>query len=386
MKRFLVLGAGKMGLVLAKDLIESSPQNEVTLVDISPQRLDKARSVFAGPQLKVRQADVEDEAQREGLVRGRDVVLNALLHRHSLPVLETALRCAAHFVDLAGEGPAARMAYDEEARRRGIIVLSGMGVSPGITNVLVGRAVHLLDETEKAIIYCGGNPVRPKPPLDYRIVYALDSLINFYQRPALIIRQGRVEQVAPLSEIEPVGFPPAFPDMECFFTDGLSSLLQTMKGKVRGDLYEKTVRYRGHAQGFRTLQECGFFSTEPIQVGEQRVIPRRVSEALLEERMKLGEDEDATLLRIVVSGKKSGVPERHVFEMVDTFDTVHHHSSMSRTTSFPASIAAQLIASGRVSARGVVFPENVFDQELYADFMDGLKKRGVAITHEVTRR
>ena len=386
MKRFLVLGAGKMGLVLAKDLIESSPQNEVTLVDISPQRLDKARSVFAGPQLKVRQADVEDEAQREGLVRGRDVVLNALLHRHSLPVLETALRCAAHFVDLAGEGPAARMAYDEEARRRGIIVLSGMGVSPGSTNVLVGRAVHLLDETEKAIIYCGGNPVRPNPPLDYRIVYALDSLINFYQRPALIIRQGRVEQVAPLTEVEPVGFPPDFPDMECFFTDGLSSLLQTMSGKIRGDLYEKTVRHRGHARGFKTLQECGFFSKEPILVGDQRVIPRQVSETLLEERMNLGEDEDVTLLRILVSGKKSGVPETHVFEMVDYSDPVNKHTSMARTTSFPASIAAQMIASGQVADRGAVFPENVFDRDLFPVFMDGLKKRGVAISHEIVRR
>lgn len=383
MSHFLVLGAGKMGLVLAKDLIESSSQNRVTLVDVSPHQLEKAAKFIASPRLETRPADMDDEGQRRSLFQGKDVVLNALLHRHSLPALETAVRSSVHFVDLVGEAAPARMAWDEEARRSGVAVVSGMGVSPGITNVLVGRAVHLLEETEKARIYCGGNPVHPQPPLNYRVVYALDSLINFYQRPARIIRNGQVEEVAALSEVEAIGFPPDFPAMECFFTDGLSSLLLTMKGKVGLDMYEKTVRYPGHAQGFRTLRDCGFFSTAAVRIGGQLVIPRQVAEALLGEKLKLGEEEDVTLLRIIVSGKKAGAPQAHVFEMADHCDTVKKYSSMARTTSFPASIAAQMIASGQVSARGVVFPEEVFDRELFPAFWEGLRKRGVLISHEI---
>lgn len=384
MSHYLVLGAGKMGVALARDLIESSPDNIVTLIDINPLQLEKAGRLVASPRLEFRQADMEIEEQREILFKNKDVVLNALLHRHSLPALETAVRSAAHFVDLAGEAPLARMSYDQLARDNRVTVLSGMGLSPGITNVLVGRAVHLLEETDRALIYCGGNPVRPRPPLDYRIVYALDSLINFYQRPALIIRHGQVEEVDPLSGLEPIGFPPGFPEMECFFTDGLSSLLHTMKGKIQGDLYEKTVRHRGHAQGIRTLRECGFFSIDPVQVGDQSVIPRQVSEALLEERMKLGDEKDVTLLRIVVSGKKSGVPQTHTFEMIDYSDSDKKFSSMARTTSYPASIAAQMIVSGQVSARGVVFPEGVFDRDLFPAFVEGLRKRGVAISHQMS--
>jgi lysine 6-dehydrogenase len=384
MSHYLVLGAGKMGVALARDLIESSPDNVVTLVDINPLQLEKAGRLAASPRLELRQADMEIEEQRESLFKNKDIVLNALLHRHSLPALETAVRCAAHFVDLAGEAPLARMSYDQLARDNRVMVLSGMGLSPGITNVLVGRAVYLLEETDRALIYCGGNPVRPRPPLDYRIVYAIDSLINFYQRPALIIRHGQVEEVGPLTGLEPIGFPPGFPEMECFFTDGLSSLLHTMKGKIQGDLYEKTVRYRGHAQGIKTLRECGFFSIDPVQVGDQWVIPRQVSEALLEERMKLGDEKDVTLLRIVVSGKKSGVPQTHTFEMIDYGDSEKKLSSMARTTSYPASIAAQMIVSGQVSARGVVFPEGVFDGDLFPVFVEGLRKRGVVISHEIT--
>lgn len=383
MSHYLVLGAGKMGLVLAGDLIESHPQNQVTLVDVNPLQLERARDSIAGSRLEVHRGDMEVEEERKNLFKGKDVVLNALLHRHSLPTLDTAIRSAVHFVDLAGEGALARMAYDREAKSRKVTILSGMGVSPGITNVLIGRAVHLLDETDKAIIYCGGNPLYPRPPLLYKIVYALDSLINFYQRPAAIIRNGRVEEVAPLSEVEPIAFPPDFPDMECFFTDGLSSLLHTMKGKIRGDLYEKTVRHRGHAQGFMTIRECGFFSTEPVTVGGRAVVPRQISEALLEERMRLGEETDVTLLRILVSGKKTGRPQTHVFEMMDQADPEKKHSSMARTTSFPASIAAQMLVSGRVAARGAVFPENVFDRDLFPAFMEGLEKRGVVIAHRL---
>jgi len=384
MSHFLVLGAGKMGVVLAKDLIKSGSQNLVTLVDIGRDQLEKARSSIASSRLEVLQGDMEDEEQRRKLFKGKDLVLNALLHRHSLPTLETAVRSAVHFVDLAGEASLARMSFDQEASNAGVTILSGMGLSPGITNVLVGRAVHLLDKTDKALIFCGGNPVRPQPPLDYRIVYALDSLVNFYQRPALIIRNGRVEEVSPLSEVEPIGFPPDFPDMECFFTDGLSSLLQTMKGKVYGDLYEKTVRHRGHAQGFRTLQDCGFFSTDPVQIGDQSVVPRQVSEALLGERMKLGEEKDVTLLRILVAGERSGVSQTHTFALVDYGDPGEKITSMGRTTSFPASIAAQMIVSGQVTTRGVVFPERIFEQDLFPAFMEGLRKRGVVISHNVT--
>ena len=383
MNHFLVLGCGKMGIVLAQDLIETNPQNRVTLVDIRSGQLEKARRFIPNNRLDAVEGNMEDEKQRMSVFRGKDVVINALLHKHSLPVLETAVRSGLHFVDLAGENPLARMAYDAEAKANGVIVLSGMGLSPGITNVLVGRAVQLLDETERAIIFCGGNPLQPRPPLRYRIVYSIDSLINFYQRPVRIIRNGQAEEVAPLSGLEPIRFPPDFPDMECFFTDGLGSLLHTMKGRIRKDLYEKTVRYRGHARGFKTLLECGFFSTDPVEVGGQQIIPRQFSEVLLEEKMRLGEEEDVTLLRILVSGKKAGSPQTHVFEMVDHGDVRKKCTSMARTTSFPASIASQMLAQGQISIRGAVFPETIFDGELYAPFMEGLKKRGVLISHEI---
>jgi len=381
MSHFLVQGAGKMGLVLAKDLIESGPDFRVTLVDVDFNALKHAKEFIQSERLETVQRDIEDQEQRDRVVEGKDVVLCALLHRHSLPVLESAVRLGVHFVDMVGEFTLERLEFDEEAKNKDITAISGCGVSPGITNVCVGRGVELLDETENALIYVGGNPVEAKPPLKYRIVYAVNSLLGLYERKALVLIDGKLTKVAALSAVEPIAFPPDFPEMECFYTDGLNSLAHTMQGKVTGELSEKTIRYLGHAAEIKTLRECGFFEREAIEVDGTVVVPRKVTESVLDKRIALGEERDVILLRVVVSGRKSGEPATHVFEMVDYYDEEKNYTSMGKTTAFPASIAAQMILSGEIEQRGIVFPEEIFLGELYKPFIEALKSRGVLISH-----
>ena len=81
--------------------------------------------------------------------------------------------------------------------------------------------MELLDETERAVIFVGGLPRRPRPPLYYETVFLLESVLAAYRRPAVIRRGGREEQVPALSEPEPVRFPEPVGELEAFFTDGL---------------------------------------------------------------------------------------------------------------------------------------------------------------------
>ncbi len=381
MSHFLVLGAGKMGVVLAKDLVEADKQNKVTLVDNSSKRLSQAEKFIKSKRLFPLQIDIEDKRSREEIFEGKDVALCALLHKHSLLMLEESVRKGIHFVDLVGEWPLERRRYNTKAMKKRITLISGLGVSPGITNICVGKAVHLLDKTEKAIIYVGGNPVHPKPPLNYRIVYAVDSLLGLYERRVPIFKKGKIAVVPPLSGIETIEFPSPFEDMECFYTDGLNSLVYTMKGKVKDGLSEKTIRHKGHTKGIKVLMGCGLFSSRPIRLRNQKVIPRDVLVRLLDSKMKLGKKRDVTLMRVIATGRKQGKFMTHVFEMIDYYDSKRHYTSMAKTTSFPASIAAQMIASGRIKKRGSLFPEEVFQADLFEPFMEELKNRGVVVTH-----
>ena len=383
MNHFLVMGAGKMGVVLAKDLIESAPQNKVTLVDVNSGHLKRASEIIQSDRLFTVQRDMEEKKQREEVFEGQDIALCALLHKHSLLTLETAVHKGVHIVDLIGEEPLKRLKFENEAKKKDTTAISGLGVSPGITNICVGRAVHLLDETDKVMIYVGGNPLKPKPPLNYRIVYAVESLLDFYEREVPILKNGEIKHIQPLSGIESIQFHVPFSEMECFYTDGLNSLIHTMLGKIKDGLAEKTIRHKGHAQGIKILKECGLFSRQPILVGSQQIIPREVLEEVLDSEMKLGKEKDVTLLRIIASGKKSGKPTTHIFEMIDFYDSERGYTSMAKTTSFPASIAAQMIAAGKITRRGSLFPEDIFQDKLYNPFMEALQERGVIISHKV---
>ena len=99
--------------------------------------------------------------------------------------------------------------------------------------------------------------------------------------------------------------------------------------------------------------------------------------------MKLGREKDVTLMRVIVSGEKSGRPKTHVFEMMDCFDNEKGYTSMAKTTCFPASIAAQMIVSGQMKKKGSLFPEQVFQGPLYKPFVEELGKRGVSVIHKV---
>lgn len=385
MSNFLVVGAGMMGAALAKDLIESDREHAVTLADRSAVQLARAAGSVSSERLTFLELDITEEKGSEAAFRDSDVVLGALPHSQSVPALATAVRNDVHYVDLVGSRTEARLEHDEAARARGVCLISGMGVAPGISNVCVGRAVDALDETETARILVGGVPLHPEPPLYYRVVYAIESVLNAYERPARVKLDGQVQEVAPLSGLEAIAFPAPFDRMECFYTDGLNSLLHTMGERVDRELVEKTIRYPGHAQAIETLKACGLFSREPIESRGMEVVPRHVLENLLEETLARGDERDVTLLRVVVEGKKEGRATTHAFEMVDQYDTGTHLTSMARTTCFPASIAAQLIAAGTIDRVGCLFPEDLFCGDLYETLMSYLEERGVVVSHSVQR-
>ena len=66
--------------------------------------------------------------------------------------------------------------------------------------------------------------------------------------------------------------------LEAFYSDGLSTLVETLKGV--DTMWEKTLRYPGHANKIRTLVECGMLQTEPIGRGIE-LAPRQILNLVL---------------------------------------------------------------------------------------------------------
>ncbi|MCL6449915.1 MAG: saccharopine dehydrogenase NADP-binding domain-containing protein [Acetobacteraceae bacterium] len=384
--RLAVLGAGLMGSVLAGELVRDPEVEEVTLFDRDEARLEAARE-RAGPfQAKIRPVvgDASDGGALARVLEGHQAAGAALLNRHSLGAMRAAIRAGVHMVDLAASDPQAKLALDAEARRAGVCLVPGLGVAPGISNVLVGRAASVLDRMDEAVIRVGGLPQRPLPPLGYRVVFALDSVLESCTRPAPVIREGRTVEVPALSEPEAVEFPPPVGRCECFITDGLGTLPYSLPpGKV-WRLEEKTVRYPGYCQAMTMLRELGLLDERPVRVDGAEVAPRRLVEEVLGPLLSRGGEEDLLVMRVEARGTREGRPARLAYELLDVYDRERGISAMARTTCFPCAIAMLRLGRGGFEERGSVPPETLIGArpERFEWLMAELGRRGVEVRVE----
>ena len=86
------------------------------------------------------------------------------------------------------------------------------------------------------------------------------------------------------------------------------------------------------------------------------------------------------ILRTEVKGKKGNHTQRVLVQMIDRRDLQMGFTAMSRTVGYTASIGAQMIATGKITKRGVLTPVN--DVPCIA-LKRELAKREIRITREV---
>ncbi len=191
-------------------------------------------------------------------------------------------------------------------------------------------------------------------------------------------------EVEALSGLERLEFTGPIGSLEAFHTDGLGSLIITLAGRISGRLVEKTLRYPGFAERVSLLRACGLLERSPVRVGPLEVAPLDVLLTQLGPKLQLGPEGDLLVMRVVVSGTTAGRADSHTFELIDSYDPTTRDTAMGRTTGFPAALAARMIATGRIPECGVRFPEQVFSGIRGEQFIEALRRRGLAIEH--TRR
>ncbi len=373
MKHVVVLGSGLVGSLMAKDLALDG-RYSVTAADRSEESLGRLRDL---PNLVTERADLASAAEIHRLASKADVVVGAVPGFMGTAMLKAVLEAKKPIADIsfAPEDP---FTLDELARASGVPAIVDCGVSPGLSNLAAGRAESLFEETDLVRIMVGGLPFRRVLPYEYRIVFSATDVIEEYTRPARLVRDGRLITVPALSEPELFEFAVAG-TLEGFLTDGLRTVLRTVKAR---NLEEKTLRFPGHAAKIALLRDTGLLSNEPILVNGVSVSPRAVTEAVLFPLWKLPlGDEEFTVLRVVAEGRSGGRRVRRTYELFDRTDAKTGAPSMARTTGFPCTIAARLLAEGVLREPGVR-PLELLGKEpsVFGALVDGLLAKGVVFT------
>jgi len=374
-----IVGAGLQGTAIAYDLARQPGVERVIVADLDRSRAERVAALDTSGRSEGRALDATVQSATEALAKEVDVLVSATYYGFNLGLARAAIAGRAHFCDLGGNNDVvdSELGLDAAARTAGVTIVPDCGLAPGMATVLGALALARHPSPEALHIRVGGLPMRPKPPLDYKLVFAAEGLINEYVEPARILRGGEICEVESLTDVERVVFP-HFGPLEAFNTSGGSSTLpRTFHGKIR-TLDYKTIRYPGHCERMRLLKDLGLMDLTPVKTWGHglAVPPRELLEALLTERLT-DHDEDVVLVRIEAGGRHGREWVRHIFELVDHANPETHHTAMMRTTGYPAAIIAGMLGRGEITEHGAVVQELAVPGE---KFLGELRARGLEVT------
>ncbi len=374
--RIIVLGAGLVGGAMVKDLA-SDRDFEITVVDADQVNLDKLKDESNVKRIK---ADLSDHLTLTKLVSDSDLVIGSLPGFMGFSALKTVIECGKDIVDISFF-PEDALELDRLAKEKKVTAVVDCGVAPGCSNLILGYMSSVLDETESFACYVGGLPRVRSWPYEYKAPFSPADVLEEYTRPSRLVENGKIVTKSALSEVELLDFPEVG-TLEAFNTDGLRSLMFTMKVP---NMKEKTMRFPGHSEKMRMLRETGFFNQESISVSGVKVRPLDLTSKLLFSKWKLNEgEEEFTVMRIMVEGKKEGKRKRYQFDLLDRYDPKTKVSSMARTTGYTCTTVARLLARNKFSHIGICPPEFLgMEHEIYRLIMEGLKEKNIYFKEKV---
>jgi lysine 6-dehydrogenase len=377
--KVLILGCGNIGSVAAEDIGKSIDSIEVVVADRNETRAKLIAEGISESNVSWIQLDAAKHNELVKTLEDFDLAMGFLPGKLGHRLAEACIDARNDLVDVSymAENP---LTLNDKAIKAGVTIIPDCGLAPGISNTLVGHAAGKFDKVQTVCIMVGGLPEKPVPPLGYVITWSLESLIDEYTRKARIVKEGEIVEVEALNGLEEIEFPNVG-RLEAFYTDGLRTLPYTVSNV--DNMWEKTLRYPGHAEKIKLLKALGFFDEKQINVEDVSLSPRKLTVKLFDQKLRRPEIRDIVAMKIEVSGIKNDKHMRYVYHMLDRYDENRGITAMARTTAYPASIIAQLMLKKAVKAKGVVPLERLgVSEEFFSKFLNELEKREIRITEE----
>jgi lysine 6-dehydrogenase len=385
---FAVLGAGRQGTAAAYEMARWGDARRVILADYdleaAQRAADRTNKLLNKTIAEPARVDVTDLQAVENLLTGVDAFLSAVPYYFNLEITQVAVRVGASMCDLGGHIGIARQqhSFDVEARAADISIIPNCGQVPGMGTSLMVYAIELLDEAVDVFMWDGGIPQNPRPPFKYLLTFHIAGLTNEYAEPAIFLRDWKITEVEPITELETVEFAQPIGTLEAFVAGGGTDTMPwTFEGRLR-TLQNLTLRHPGHFDQLRAFYDLGLWDQEPIEVGNARtrVVPRDVFHALFEPKVTFPKDKDLVIVRVRAVGKKGGRDAEAVVELIDYFDEATGFTAMERGTGWSAAIVAEMMAQGK-TPRGAGGVEAMVPA---GPFVAALRERGINVMEKVT--
>jgi len=377
--KVLALGCGEMGKVAIKDLVEYGDFDEVVVGDIDLKKTENFVKKLKSEKTKVSAKFVDVTANEKivNLMSHFDVVLSCVgpFYKFALPVVNATIQARVNLVDICDDYDSTSkvLELDSAAKDAGITVISGLGVSPGATNILAKAAAEMLDDPEEVHIalLMGAPDLGGVAEISHRF-HSMYGKVPTFQNGKFIEVQAFVDGK------ETVEFPKPFGKFEVFHIGHPEPItIPRYMKKVKYVDTKCALDPPSVKDVIVSLGDIGFSSEEPLDVKGASVTPLDFAAAFVYKLSsqikgvpKLG------AIRVEVRGMKSGKKTGIIFAST---------GKMNEGTGIPVSIGAQMLAKGKIKDKGVFAPEGCIDpSEFITEFMKREPEAPVEMTEYTT--
>jgi lysine 6-dehydrogenase len=361
--RAVVLGGGGLtGRCAVRALATGGIFDEVIAADLDVA-LAEAAARSAGERARARALDVRDRAGLVALLRGADVVVNAVQYGFNLTVMEAALEAKVPYLDFGGLFHMTRrqLALDSAFRGAGLLAIPGLGQVPGVSNVLAMAAAADLDQVDSVLIRDGWRDLTVGGP-ELSFTWSPSTFLDEMVLPAMVYEAGQYREYPPMSGAEEYDFLPPVGRTKVY------RVIHSEAATLPESLRAKGIRHCEWREGgpgmevLRTMALLGLASEKPLEVRGQAVVPKEFTLALVKRENLLGVPDGVDVLDwevcdVEVRGSKGGAPVvRHAVARFPARPD-WHLTATEYAVGVAGAIGAELIATGVVKEVGVVPPE-----------------------------
>ncbi len=437
MKKVLVLGAGMVAGPLIRYLLNRDYQLTVTSLVIE----DAVKLVGGDPNGVAKTLDLSDEMDLNQLVTEHDLVISLVPFSFHPLVARHCLDAGKNLITASYVSDEMK-ALDQEAKDKDLIFLNEIGLDPGIDHMSAMRIIDDVHARGGKIrhfrSYCGGLPAPEAVdnPFGYKFSWAPRGVLLASRNGARYWRDNHVVDVAPenlfrdmrLLNVPNTGDYEAYPNRDSLKYKDIYNLGGETRSVFRG-----TLRYIGWCNSMYHFGKIGLLDMEARDCKDMtysdymRILleaePDQDLRVVAAERMgipadclppwnlhwlgmfsrrPIGKDEISPLdllgdIMLEKLSYKSGERDMVVlfhefkawFEDDDHYERLtstlvdygvrYGDSSMSRTVSLPAAIAAKLILDDKIPLRGVLRPVH---PEIYNPVLDELAEMNIVCKEE----
>ena len=364
-------GQGLIGQGVCKALIEGGKVDRIVALDL------KTTGNIEGVEERI--VDVHDKSALIEKFKDLNLVVNivAPYYRHGTAVADAALEAGVHYTDACAdiEITKALLDQDEKWKNAGLTLLTGLGASPGMTNMLVKQLASRFEEVLEAHVVwaTGGAEVKSQEEPTGTVEDFIRE--EFGKIPTYIDGQF-VTVTGFLDGAEKV----QFGDWNItVYHSGHSEPITIPRylPSIRTVSCKGNVAPFGVAQLIQKAVEIGLDSDKRIKVAGQKISPLKFLIAYLNSPKGFSYYDLESLkfpggMQVKVVGIRNGKQETEIENL--TSDSIYEQTDMTKSTAVPIAVLSEAIALGEIKQSGAYAPE-ALDADLISKFLDEITNR-----------